>query len=217
MMTNKERYKQAFSALPSSQQFHLEEAEMTQIHKKHKKNITVAAAIACAVIIGGSGTVYAADIGGIQEKISVWLYGKQTEVDVTENENGGYTLSYDRGNGTEEMSAYGGVNIDPNGSQTWLTADQLATTISASASIEKDADGKVWIYYYNQKQDITDLFDKNGICQITMTHEGKSIFLTISENEYGGYSLTQTDDTPETSTSTTTTITTTTNIITTED
>lgn len=115
------------------------------------------------------------------------------------------------------MSAYGGVNIDPNGSQTWLTADQLATTISASASIEKDADGKVWIYYYDQKQDITDLFDKNGICQITMTHEGKSIFLTISENEYGGYSLTQTDDTPETSTSTTTTTTTTTNIITTED
>ena len=33
---------------------------------------------------------------------------------------------------------------------------------------------KVWIYYYDQKQDITDLFDKNGICQITMTHEGKS-------------------------------------------
>lgn len=189
---------------------------MAQIHNKHKKNIAVAAAIACAVVIGGSGTVYAADIGGIQEKLSVWLYGKQTEVDVTENENGGYTLSYDRGNGTEEMSAYGGVSIDPNGSQTWLTADQLATTISASASIEKDADGKVWIYYYDQKQDITDLFDKNGICQITMTHEGRSIFLTISENEYGGYSLTQTDDTPETSTSTTTT-TTTTNIITTED
>ena len=129
-MTNKERYKQAFSALPSSQQFYLEEAEMMQIHKKHKKNIAVAAAIACAVIIGGSGTVYAADIGGIQEKLSIWLYGKQTEVEVNENENGGYTFTYDRGNGSEGMSVFGGVSFDADGSETWLTADELAEQIN---------------------------------------------------------------------------------------
>ncbi|MFG6370036.1 MAG: hypothetical protein K1W16_16780 [Lachnospiraceae bacterium] len=215
-MTNKERYKQAFSALPSSQQFYLEEAEMMQIHKKHKKNIAVAAAIACAVIIGGSGTVYAADIGGIQEKLSIWLYGKQTEVEVNENENGGYTFTYDRGNGSEGMSVFGGVSFDADGSETWLTADELAEQINNSATVEKDADGKVWVYYYDQKQDITDLFTKNGVCQITMTHEGKTVHLTITENGNGGYSLTQTDDNtePETSTFTTTT---TTNIITTDD
>ncbi len=215
-MTNKERYKQAFSALPSSQQFYLEEAEMMQIHKKHKKNIAVAAAITCAVIIGGSGTVYAADIGGIQEKLSIWLYGKQTEVEVNENENGGYTFTYDRGNGSEGMSVFGGVSFDADGSETWLTADELAEQINNSATVEKDADGKVWVYYYDQKQDITDLFTKNGVCQITMTHEGKTVHLTITENGNGGYSLTQTDDNtePETSTFTTTT---TTNIITTDD
>lgn len=215
-MTNKERYKQAFSALPSSQQFHLEEAEMTQIHKKHKKNMAVAAAIACAVIIGGSGTVYAADIGGIQEKLSIWLYGKQTEVDVTENENGGYTFTYDRGNGTEGMSAYGGVSFNADGSQTWLTADELADQINNSATVEKDADGKVWVYYYDQKQDITDQLVNSNVCHITMTHEGKTIYLTISENGNGGYSLTQTSDTPESETSTVTT-TTTVNTITTDD
>lgn len=207
-MTNKERYKQAFSALPSSQQFYLEEAEMTQIHKKHRKNMAAAAAIACAVIIGGSGTVYAADIGGIQEKISIWLYGKRTEVDITENENGGYTFTYDRENGTKGMSAYGGVSFNTDGSETWLTAGELAEQISSSATVEKDADGKVWVYYYDQKQDITDLFAENNVCHITMTHEGKTIYLTISENGNGGYSLTQTDDTPETETSTITTITT---------
>lgn len=215
-MTNKERYKQAFSALPSSQQFHLEEAEMTQIHKKHKKNMAVAAAIVCAVIIGGSGTVYATDIGGIQEKISVWLYGKQTEVDVTENENGGHTFTYDRGNGTEGISVYGDVSFNTDGSQTWLTADELANKINNSATVEKDADGKVWVYYYDQKQDITDLLVENDVCNITMTHEGKTIYLTISENGNGGYSLTQTGDNPEPETSTITT-TTTTNIITTDD
>lgn len=36
-MTNKERYQQAFSALPSSRQLHLEVEEMAQIQKKHKK------------------------------------------------------------------------------------------------------------------------------------------------------------------------------------
>lgn len=215
-MTNKERYKQAFSALPSSQQFHLEEAEMTQIHKKHKKNMAVAAAIACAVIIGGSGTVYAADIGGIQEKLSIWLYGKQTEVDVTENENGGYTFTYDRGNGTEGMSAYGGVSFNADGSQTWLTADELADQINNSATVEKDADDKVWVYYYDQKQDITDQLVNSNVCHITMTHEGKTIYLTISENGNGGYSLTQTSDNPESETSTVTT-TTTVNTITTDD
>lgn len=189
---------------------------MMQIHKKHKKNIAVAAAIACAVIIGGSGTVYAADIGGIQEKLSIWLYGKQTEVEVNENENGGYTFTYDRGNGAEGMSVFSGVSFDTDGSETWLTADKLAEQINNSATVEKDADGKVWVYYYDQKQDITDMFAKNDVCQITMTHEGKTVHLTITENGNGGYSLTQTDDNtePETSTFTTTT---TTNIITTDD
>ena len=74
----------------------------------------------------------------------------------------------------------------------------------------------MWVYYYDQKQDITDLLVENDVCNITMTHEGKTIYLTISENGNGGYSLTQTGDNPEPETSTITT-TTTTNIITTDD
>lgn len=66
MMTNKERYKQVFSTLHSSGQFTLEVEEMKQIQKKHRKNMAVAAAVACAVVIGAGGTAYAADIGGIQ-------------------------------------------------------------------------------------------------------------------------------------------------------
>lgn len=106
------------------------------------------------------------------------------------------------------MSAYGGVSFNTDGSETWLTAGELAEQISSSATVAKDADGKVWVYYYDQKQDITDLFAENNICHITMTHEGKTIYLTIAENGNGGYSLTQTDDTPEMETSTITTITT---------
>lgn len=78
MMTNKERYKQVFSTLHSSGQFTLEVEEMKQIQKKHRKNMAVAAAVACAVAIGAGGTAYAADIGGIQQKISIWIRGEQT-------------------------------------------------------------------------------------------------------------------------------------------
>ena len=44
-MTNKERYKQAFSAVQSSRQLCLEVEEMARIEKKHKKNMAVAAAV----------------------------------------------------------------------------------------------------------------------------------------------------------------------------
>ena len=40
--------------------------------------MAVAAAIVSAVLIGTGGTVYAADIGGIQQKITMWLHGAQT-------------------------------------------------------------------------------------------------------------------------------------------
>lgn len=93
-MTNKERYKQAFSALRPSRQISLEVEEMARIEKKHRTNMAVAAAIACAVILGGSGTVYAADIGGIRQKLSMWIHGTQTDVMVTDNGGIGYTFTH---------------------------------------------------------------------------------------------------------------------------
>ena len=67
-MTNKERYKQAFSALQSSQKLSLEVEEMAEFQKKRKKNIVAAAAVACAVIICGSGTAYAAVLEGFRRR-----------------------------------------------------------------------------------------------------------------------------------------------------
>ena len=153
-MTNKERYKQAFSTLHSSGQFTLEVEEMKQIQKKHRKNMAVAAAVACAVAIGAGGTAYAADIGGIQQKISIWIRGEQTEVHVTENgENGsgGYTFTYSQEGGTKEISG-GGVSLDDS--------------------------GRVWVYYYDQKIDITDQF-KDGVCYVQVSNGEKTLYMTI--------------------------------------
>lgn len=192
-MTNKERYQQAFSALPSSRQLHLEVEEMAQIQKKHKKNIAVAAAVACAALIGAGGTAYAADLGGIQTKVSIWLNGKQVEAVETPNENGrSFTFTYEGEDGTESLG-FGGVSIDEDGNEAWLNGDELVAHINESASVEKDGDGRVWAYYYDQKTEITDLFDENGVCTITMTHEDKTIQLEITDNGDGGYAFTQTD------------------------
>ncbi len=204
-MTNSERYKQAFSAIQSSRQLSLEVEEMAKIEKKHKKNMAVAAAVACAVIIGGSGTVYAADIGGIQEKINVWLYGRQTEMEVKENGDGGYTFIYDGGNGDEEIMGYGGVSIDENGDTTWLSADELAEHINESISIKEDEDGKVWVYYQDQKTEITDLFDANGVCGFNLNQGDQAVYVEITKNADGSYSFTQTNDESPTSCSVTTT------------
>lgn len=193
-MTNKERYKQAFSTLHSSGQFTLEVEEMEQIQKRHRKNMAVAAAVACAVAIGAGGTAYAADIGGIQQKISIWIRGAQTETHVTENgENGsgGYTFTYSQEGETKGISG-GGVSIDDSGNETWLSADEVAEELSKSAEIGVDEDGRVWVYYYDQKVEITDSFDEYGACSLTLTHGSETVYLEITKDEDGRYSYEQT-------------------------
>lgn len=188
-MTNKERYKQAFSALHPSGRFSLEVEEMARIQKKHKTNMAIAAAIACAVIIGIPGTVYAADIGGIQEKLSIWLYGEKTQVDVTENTGGGYTFTYEHDGETEQVGG-GGVSIGIDGTETWMDAGEVAEGMSRSASVEEDQEGRVWVYYYDQKSNITDLFDQDR-CLIFLSHSDELIYLEITRENDGFYSYSQ--------------------------
>lgn len=191
-MTNKERYKQAFSALHPSGRFSLEVEEMARIQKKHKTNMAIAAAIACAVLIGIPGTVYAADIGGIQEKLSIWLYGEKTQVDVTEIDGGGYTFTYEHNGETEQVGG-GGVIIGVDGTETRMDAGEVAEGMSRSASVEEDQEGRVWVYYYDQKSDITSLFDQNR-CLISLSHGDELIYLEITRENDGFYSYTQSSE-----------------------
>lgn len=58
-------------------------------------------------------------------------------------------------------------------------------------------DGSVWVYYYDHKADITELFDDEGICRVTMTYEGQAIYLEIERGENGYYPYSQKSDLPE--------------------
>ncbi len=186
-MTNKERYKQAFSAIHPSGRLSLEVEEMARIQKKHKSNMTIAAAIACAVIIGASGTVYAADIGGIQEKLSLWLYGEKTRVDVTED-GGGYTFTYEQDGETESVGG-GGIIIDEDGTETRMSAGEVAESMNKHASVLEDENGRIWVCYYDQKTDITEFFDQN-VCRISISHDGEPVYLDITQEE-DGFSFSQ--------------------------
>lgn len=201
-MTNRERYKQAFSALQTSGKRVLEVEDMVNMQKKHRKKIAAAVAAICAAFIGVSGTVYAADIGGIQQKVRVWMYGKEEEVVITGKGDGSYILHYD-GDEQGEMG-FGGVAIgeDENGNTTesWLSPDELVITLNQSVDIAKDTDGRIWIYYYDQKADITDLFDEEGICKVQLTHEKETVYLEIEQEKDGNYAYSKTNEAPADST-----------------
>lgn len=91
-MTNKEKYKQAFSGLHASI-----DVRMEDIMKKKSANITKRIAVAAAALAigfaGSNGVCYAATGETWVEKVFVKVNGTDTEAIVTENEDG--TVSYD--------------------------------------------------------------------------------------------------------------------------
>ena len=77
-MTNGEKYKKAFSVLQTSKGSLQEVENMAKLQKRTKMK-TAAAVIAGCIILGGTGTAYAANVGGIQRTVQIWLHGDQTQ------------------------------------------------------------------------------------------------------------------------------------------
>lgn len=177
-MTNKEKYKQAFSVLHTSDDFSLEVEKMTLLNKKRKKNLVAAVAAICLLFAGGTGTAYAADVGGIQRTIQLWLHGDQTDAVLEVNSDGSYNMSYQDENGNTVERSGGGVAIESDGSERPLTEDELMENINAP-EVEYEEDGSVWVYYYDQKIEITDKFDKDNICYVKVSNDKETLYMTI--------------------------------------
>ena len=111
-MTNKEKYKQAFSVLHTSEDFAMEVEKMSKFYKaKRQKMVAAAATIALCVVFGGSTTAYAANVGNIQRKVQIWLKGDQTDavMNITTTEEATeYEIVYEDENGTEHTMQGGG-------------------------------------------------------------------------------------------------------------
>lgn len=177
-MTNKQKYKQAFSVLRSSCEITLEVEKMAMISRKAKFRATAVAVITiCLLITGGSGVAYAADIGGIQRTIQLWVKGDQTDVTFVYDESGTYDMSYESKDGVMEEQHGGGVAIEEDGTERPLTEEELLEQLN-SPVVEYEEDGTVWVYYYDQKIEITDQF-KDDVCYVKLSNGEETLYMTI--------------------------------------
>ncbi len=176
-MTNKERYKQAFSAIHISDEFSLEVRKMKNISMKKKFNQMVAAIAVCVLLVGGSTVAYATDLGGIQRTIQLWINGDQTEVTLDFNSDGSYDMEYLDKEGNAIQQGGGGVAFDDDGSERPLTEEELLDHLN-KPDVRYEDDGSVWIYYFDQKIDITDKFDDN-VCYVQVSNGGETLYMTI--------------------------------------
>lgn len=180
-MTDKEKFQKTFDKLHASPNVMTEVLNMTINEKvipirKKSSIFKVAAAIAALIFVVGSGSIaYAMDIGGIQRIVQVWIHGDQT--DATFNvEDGNYTLDYKDAEGNDVHEGGGGIAYE-NGKERPLTADELLEQRNMP-DVEYKEDGTVWVYYLDQKMEITDKF-KDGFCFVELEADGKTQYITV--------------------------------------
>ena len=92
-MTNKEKYKMAFSALQPSERLSWEAERMMRLQKQKKMKLAAAIVSGC-ILVGGTGTAYAANVGGIQRTVQTWIHGDQTSATLEISGDGSYQMNY---------------------------------------------------------------------------------------------------------------------------
>ncbi|MBQ9648611.1 MAG: hypothetical protein IJV43_09675 [Oscillospiraceae bacterium] len=190
-MTNKERYQRTFSALHASEDDIREVKAMKKTHQVYWKKLAAVCAAAVMVLALASGA-YAADVGGIQRTVQIWLHGEQTDAVFTATGNGEYTLTYTDESGVEHESQGGGVALH-HGHERPLTEEELLEDIdSARPEVDFADDGAVWLYYEDQKIELTDKFDEDGFCYYKLNDGERDMYLTIKYQrgmavDYGGF------------------------------
>ena len=141
-MTNKEHYKQAFSVLHTSDQFTVEVENMSRLNKKHSMKVAAAVLAGCILLAGGTGSAYAANVGGIQRTVQIWMHGDQTSATMTVSDDGTYDIEYQDENGETRETSGGGIAYEPDGTERPLTGEELLEEMN-SPDVEYNEDGTV--------------------------------------------------------------------------
>lgn len=140
-----------------------------------------------AVMALGS-VAYASDLGGIQRTVQLWLNGEMTDATLTVK-NGHYTVNYTDSEGNERERSGGGVAFEPDGTERALTEEELFEHLN-EPEVEEREDGTVMVYYLDQKLDVTDKFDEDGVCYVQLEGGEKTIYMTIKRGN--GYATSTT-------------------------
>ena len=184
-MNNKEKYKLAFSCVRPSSDFLEEISEMKIQGKQTHGKKFAAAAIACVLVAGSAATAYAANLGGIQRTVQLWLHGDQTQVTIEFDGNGAYDMEYTDENGALQQQGGGGVAFDIFGNERPLTEEELLDELM-SPQFYQDEDGRSIIAWGEQVLDITDEF-VDGVCYVKLVNGDETRYITAIEGQ--GYSM----------------------------
>lgn len=181
-MTNKQRYQRTFSALHASEGCLMEVKAMKSSKKFHVSRL--AAACAAVVMVMGLGfAAYAADVGGIQRSIQLWINGDQTSA-VLDMRDGSYTVTYQDEDGASHEIGGGGVAIEDDGTERPLTEDEILYQLD-SPDVQYREDGTIWVCYHSEEIEITDRFNEDGVCYVQLNTDNGTLYLTIKKD--GGF------------------------------
>ena len=182
-MTNKEKYKKAFSVVQPSGEMNLEVEKMCRKNKCIRKPAVITI-VCCCLLAVGSVAAYAADLGGIQRTIQIWMHGDQTDAVLEfDQEKGTYSMNYTDENGEEKNVSGGGVAFDANGKERPVTEEELMAELD-SPEVEYKEDGTVWVYYHDQTAEITDKFE-DGVCYVKLLKNSEPLYMTVKyQNGY---------------------------------
>ena len=197
-MSNREQYKKAFSVLQASGDFTLGDEKMAVLKKKAMLRTFAAAACACLVIVGSSRIAYAANVGGIQRTIQLWMYGDQTDVTIDFDGSGNYSMEYTDADGNTRELGGGGFDVDADGTKRALTEDELIWLLFEEVDVSYNDDGRIMLYFQGQVADITDKFE-NDICYIflngtDLNGTDVSLYVTVLKAEDGGFTIDSSPD-----------------------
>ena len=184
-----EKFQRAFTPLHASPDTLTEVMKMTE--QKHGKRALRRAAtlgLAAALVLALGSVAYASDLGGIQRTVQLWLKGDQTDAVITVDP-GHYTLHYTDKDGVEHEMGGGGVAFEPDGTERPLTEEELFEQLN-EPEVEEREDGTVTVYYLDQKLDVTDKFDEDGVCYVQLEGGEKTIYMTIKRGN--GYATSTT-------------------------
>ncbi len=179
-MTNKQRYQRTFSTLHASEDCLMEVKAMKPTKKIYISRLSVACA-AVVMAIGLASVVYAADVGGIQRNVQIWIDGDKTDA-VLDIQGTSYTVTTAQSPSREIKG--GGVAFNDDGSERPLTEDEIMEHLN-SPDVEYEDDGSVWVSARGEKIDITDRFDEDGVCYVQLNTEKGPVYLTVKFN--GGF------------------------------
>lgn len=203
-MTDRERYQRTFSVLHASAELKTEDTEMemkmtmNKTKKRHITKLTAVCAAAAAAVCMGTTAAYAANVGGIQRQVQIWLHGDKTDAVMTIEQgehSTHYTVAYEDDSGEVHEVHGGGVAMDGFGNEIPLTEEEVMEELD-SPNVVVGEDGTMIVYYHDKSIDITDDFDEEGYCYVQVENEETDETYYLRVEKDGGYSM-STDKYPD--------------------